>query len=365
MPLAVKATPVQLSRRTALAGLWSAGTLAVAGYGFWQYAHEISQRFTGLQAWQYIWSRDSKYIALHTSMQGRVKLWDVRRRAIVYTLADTNVNGVTWSPDGRYLATTAEGTGQIQIWNAITGRASRTLPLNIKRFYPQDIAWSSDGQRIYVSGSDYNDRTVMARAIDVVTGEGLAMYTGDGKMQQLYAALNLSPDGRYLSGVADPEEFNDSDARAIYIWECATARRVATYRVTFDLPYINNKYAGAMWLGGSERFVIANFGMKAAQIFEVKERLPVLSYKEHEFSLEAVASSPSGEYVASAGYRGDLRIWHARTGETVKVFAHLPSSIITLSWSPDARYLVACLNDGETRLWDMTAQQGLFGPVLR
>ncbi|MEV0192208.1 NB-ARC domain-containing protein, partial [Kitasatospora purpeofusca] len=90
----------------------------------------------------------------------------------------------------------------------------------------------------------------------------------------------------------------------------------------------------------------------------------------HTDALSAVAASADGDWLATAGFGGTVRIWDRATGtETATLVGHT-ETVCSVTISPDGTWLAAAGFDGTVQIWDRATATvsatltGHTGPVL-
>ncbi|KJK43559.1 hypothetical protein UK23_32760 [Lentzea aerocolonigenes] len=72
----------------------------------------------------------------------------------------------------------------------------------------------------------------------------------------------------------------------------------------------------------------------------------------HNGSMQALAFSPDGSSLASAGFNGVVQIWETGTGKQMALF-HAGSQVRALAFSPSGDRLAAALDYGSVQIWDV------------
>jgi WD40 repeat protein len=68
--------------------------------------------------------------------------------------------------------------------------------------------------------------------------------------------------------------------------------------------------------------------------------------------VEAIAYSPDGSRLATAGHDGAVRLWEPDTGRLVRILVGHRGNIRSLAWSPDSKTLASASWDGTVSLWE-------------
>lgn len=77
-------------------------------------------------------------------------------------------------------------------------------------------------------------------------------------------------------------------------------------------------------------------------------------FRQNFGSIMAMAYSPNGEFVATAGTAGHIRIWQTVDGQLHKSIQGNQAWIWSLAYSPDGRYLVSADHIPQVRIWEAT-----------
>jgi WD40 repeat protein len=353
-----------------------------------------------------------------TGADGTVQVWDVRKGKRMRELrADANeALDAAFSPRGTLLATVySDGTGRV--WNLASGRLVSTLvghtnPITGVAFSPDGffvVTWSPDRTARVWKAESGDELAALRGHTEAVRG---AVFSPDGK-----AVLTQSDDGtarlwdpnarprlRLLvreSGPVLGASFSGGSTRVLV---AGSGRRVRLVRApggatitTFAAPGPVTAAAGrrdgtlvAVAAGRTVTFFrsdggkVGGFRQPAvitavafspdgkqlatagadgtARIWTVEGRL-VRELKGHSKALADVAFSPDGERVATGSKDSTARVWRLSTGAVVATLRGHTDDVTSVAFSPDGQLVLTASRDRDARLWD--ADSGALVQVLR
>ena len=258
------------------------------------------------------YSPDGKTLASLIHWSPRVALWDIQTQTLKIVINDVNGRTIDYAPDGKTFV-----CGDI-IYNALTGQSQ--LSLLDGEGYRDFVAYSPDGKTVAGAGP-----------------KGIRFWS---------TAINKPPAPRFIGGTTGSPIANPI---------ATSAQSVPGVR---GLSYSPN---------GKEVAVACALGIWIYDAVANKE-IALLTDKEggHKASVVAIAYSPDGKILASAGdYGGDnsIRLWDAKTKE-YQLTLPLPRIagkhwfyyLRSLSFSADSTLLIS--TDGSAsdnlHLWDVT-----------
>jgi WD40 repeat protein/tRNA A-37 threonylcarbamoyl transferase component Bud32 len=207
------------------------------------------------------------------------------------------------------------------------------------------VAFSPDGARVASAGADGMVKVWHRRGLR----EALTLRGHTAAV----TAVVFSPDGRRLaSGGADG---------TVRVWEAANGKLVARWAghaagvtgLAFDLKGRRLASTGGKPFGGEVKLWNATTGK-------------ALAGKTWHHLLAAVAFSPDGKYLATAGHDGSVALWGAATLEPVGTYQgqhERDVSWTSVAFSADGRWVAAGSHDGLVRVWDRATAREFFSAL--
>ncbi|MBL1101543.1 nSTAND1 domain-containing NTPase [Streptomyces coffeae] len=282
-------------------------------------------------------SPDGRTLAASSYREG-ITLWrtsDLEPRAHLKRPEDS-VSSLAFTPDGKSLLALASFRGTrsgIRVWNLDSKRS--TTSLGDGTALRATVAVSPDGKHVAAADNDG-----VTRVWDASTGRVSRQWP----QQRHYPnAPAFSPSGHEL---AVPDSTG-----TVTRWD-PEYRRVRTQLPRHTGPVRNVAYApnrNTMVIGSPDG---------AIELWKLTHRgghrLATLGH--HNKEVFAVALSPDGQTVASAGFR-TVRLWDVASRRLLAVLRGHEGAVHSVDFSPDGRTLVSAGARDTARLWDVSAHR--------
>ncbi|MDQ4107778.1 MAG: WD40 repeat domain-containing protein, partial [Actinomycetota bacterium] len=249
---------------------------------------------------------------------------------VVRTVRDLG-GTVDWSAEGIFVTEGPENTGRIDLRDVSTGDRVRAwhgheIDMNEARF-------SEDGSLLATAGDDGR-----LRIWDPGSGKLVSTIRGE-------------------VGGAVGQSFDADGTLVAATWPEEGVVRVAdptTGRVVRAIDGLNTVFPFDTALSPDGRQVVVGVGgWDDARVFDVATGELVFVLPRHRYSVNTVAWSPDGRWIATGAGDSSIRVWDAATGELGERLLGHTGVVNTVDWAPDSRRLVSGGSDGTARVWEI------------
>jgi WD40 repeat protein len=259
-----------------------------------------------------------------------------------------HVHCVAFSPDGRRLAS-ASTDRTVKVWDAVTGKCLGTLEGHTDTI--RAVAFSPDGQTLASAGEDMTvrlwgadlgaPRGVLRGHFGYVSGSPRKILRGHSGS---VVGVAFRPDGRQLASA--------SEDGTVRLWDPASGAPTRTLRGhTAGLSGAAFGPDGRLASWGHDGIVKFWDPTTGPQEFRP---LPVRTKAVH-----AVAFSPDGATLASAGKDWAVQLWDVPGGQVVRTIPAHKGEVLAVAFSPDGRRLASAGEDKTVKLWDVPGGKAL------
>jgi WD40 repeat protein len=265
---------------------------------------------------------------------------------------------IVFSPNGKILA--AGGSDAvIHLWDATIGKKLRLIGNH--RTTDMSLIFQPDGKRLFSGG-----RGDPVRMWDVANGkELLSLDLPAG----YFGAFSISPDGKVLAtgtneriswsaGEAIREENGAYDIR---LWDVATGQEIRRlYEHHWD-GHSKDEGAGITALAFSPdgKYLISAGSFEPIRVWDVLLAKEALQIGTPNSSSRALALSPDGMTIASGGAGNSVYLWEMRTGKELARLSGHRGPISAIAFSLDGETVASGSLDFTVRLWQVKTARHL------
>jgi len=243
-------------------------------------------------AWEPMHKNNGRCERLVTSSKdGTAKIWNVRTRQCIATLAGhaDSIECVKWGGEGFIYTASRDRT--IKVWNA------------------EPIPAQSDVGKLVKTLKGHGHRVnTLALSCDYVCRTG--PFDHKGKID------NHKPisDHAYKEAVSKYNSFKSGEPERL--------------------------------ISGSDDFSLFLWHPK-------ESKHPIKRLTGHQQLVNHIAFSPDGRFFASASFDRKVKIWNGKSGDFINTCTGHVGAVYQVAWSSDSRYLVTASKDSTAKLWEV------------
>jgi eukaryotic-like serine/threonine-protein kinase len=164
-------------------------------------------------------------------------------------------------------------------------------------------------------------------------------------------AVSFGPGGKTVASV--------SRNKIAKVWDLASKKEVQSVK---DFPTETKSLAyagGQLFVGTGKWDKKKNAWEGEIKIVSAKDGKGAKSLMGHSATIESLAFSKDGKFLASASDDNTALIWDVAAGKTTQTIKGHTDAVISASFSPDGKQLVTTSKDKTIRVWDIAGAKEL------
>jgi WD40 repeat protein/DNA-binding SARP family transcriptional activator len=286
---------------------------------------------------------------LYSSGSKSVIAWDLegaRRLGRPLSFLPGTWPALAISPDGSLAATPDIKDADHVALRSIRSPEKVTRSLTPRIGPISAVAFSPDGKRLAVGGVE----TPAPVLLDVASGKVVQKMTGGGHEGGVNSIRFDPKRQRLVTGSAGIH-----DQRAI-VWDTATGKAIV------NLPHSPDEDVAVAW--SPDGNTVATAGAQGKVIlWRAADWAQIGTLQVDQQSVLSVAFSPDGSVIAADGlFNRAITLWDATTRKLIGRLPH-PTIIHTVAFDPHRKTLATVDDGGKVRLWDLASMRQI-GPTL-
>jgi WD40 repeat protein len=227
-----------------------------------------------------------------------------------------------FSPDGRQIVTTDDHAAQI--WDARTHALLFTLPHGCEVY---QALYSADGKRLVTIAE------TMVRIWDASNGTLIRNLKEKLGEPTDYFRGAISLDGTHVAAI-------DASGATVHVWDAESSALIAELRLrAAEFPRLAFDANG--WLAAT--------GGDEARVYDPRTWTPVITIPG---PIHSLALDGHGHIATGAG-NGDVTLWAVPSGARIHHLRQLAESVDAVAFSPNGQFLAAGSRDGAMQVWQV------------
>jgi WD40 repeat protein/tRNA A-37 threonylcarbamoyl transferase component Bud32 len=214
----------------------------------------------------------------------------------------------------------------IRIWDPKKGQEVQRLAGHTDAV--RGICILPGGQRLLSGGDDR-----MLRLWDLSSGRELHRVAGH---RAAVAGVALSPDGRFAASAGRDQ--------TLRLWDVSRGREVRSF------PVPRGHVLAVAFTADGTTILSAHFDT-TLRLWDVETARELRRFSGHRQMVTGAVAC--GAYVASASHDQTVRVWDPGSGAEAAISNGHTGAVLALAASPDGRQLVSAGADGTVRVWEL------------
>jgi hypothetical protein len=267
------------------------------------------------------------------------------RKPRAFEAGARGVAGVAFDRAGDTLAA-ACGDGKLRLWRVADGKLLHALAGHEGSV--NCLCCSPDGRHLASGGADG-----VIVLWDLRTGEQVKRLLGH---EQAVSAIAYHPNGRLLASAT----FDIDDPGEVWLWDVASGKEVGRFRGH------QSRVTGLAY-SADGRWLVSSGHDGTVQVLHGEDASHARTFRGHAFPVSAVTFGPDGLVASCAGRlvaekpeECEVLLWQAETGAVQGRLQGHSGRPMALAFSPDGQRLATAGWDRQVKLWDVAGGQELL-----